>query len=271
MFTFLSLPLSLLAFTGLSLFQAARALPLSASNSTSVQNQDDSFNTLVSLAPFADPPRNKTSVQKVKVQVTALPNADIDAFVPYTRLASASYCSTAQIKNWTCGQHCGALPGMVIYDAGGNNQDVPFWYVGYLPSLQSAVVAHQGTTPSELKSVLVDTTFHLGSLNAKYFPGIDSSVQVHQGFSTCHGKTADRINSAVKQMINDHSITNVVTVGHSLGGALAVLDAMSLQMVLPSTVRFKVVTFGQPRIGNQQFADFMDARKSEFQGQSGSH
>ncbi|KIO24780.1 hypothetical protein M407DRAFT_76550, partial [Tulasnella calospora MUT 4182] len=179
-------------------------------------------------------------------------------------LASASYCPTNLIKNWTCGQHCDALPSMIIYDAGGNNQDVPYWCVGYLPLLESAVVAHQGTSPSELESVLFNANYFLDNLDPKYFPRINPPVQVHQGFAACHGKTADRVNLAVKKILRDHQINEVVTIGHSLGGALAVLDAMSLQQFLPSATRFKIVIFRQPRVGNQEFADHFDARECSF-------
>lgn len=47
---------------------------------------------------------------------------------------------------------------MVIYASGGDNESTPDWYVGYLPSLGSAVVVHQGTTPSNLESDYVRET-----------------------------------------------------------------------------------------------------------------
>lgn len=49
---------------------------------------------------------------------------------------------------------------MIIYATGGDNEDVPDWYVGYLPSLASAVVVHQGTTPEDIESDLVSGLNH---------------------------------------------------------------------------------------------------------------
>ncbi len=47
--------------------------------------------------------------------------------------------------------------------------------------------------------------------------------------------------------------------GHSLGAAIATLDATMLRMQLPSDVTVDSVVFGLPRVGNQQFADMVDA------------
>lgn len=48
-------------------------------------------------------------------------------------------------------------------------------------------------------------------------------------------------------------------VGHSLGAAIALLDSVYLPLHLPSNTTFKTVTYGLPRVGNQAFADYVDA------------
>ena len=48
-------------------------------------------------------------------------------------------------------------------------------------------------------------------------------------------------------------------VGHSLGAALALLDAVFLPLHLPSSTSFKIIGYGMPRVGNQAFADYVDA------------
>ncbi|KIJ32631.1 hypothetical protein M422DRAFT_184271 [Sphaerobolus stellatus SS14] len=54
--------------------------------------------------------------------------------------------------------------------------------------------------------------------------------------------------------------TNKVPItGHSLGAALALLDAVYLPLHLPSTIQFKLVTYGMPRVGNPIFAQYVDA------------
>ena len=47
-------------------------------------------------------------------------------------------------------------------------------------------------------------------------------------------------------------------VGHSLGGALALLDtAMMAQNLDTKTTPIKMVTYGMPRVGNPAFADYI--------------
>lgn len=74
--------------------------------------------------------------------------------------------------------------------------------------------------------------------------------------------TALAILSAVQETLSEHGVSSVTVVGHSLGGALALLDGVFLSMHLPSNVTVKVVTFGMPRVGNQAFANFVDSRLS---------
>lgn len=48
--------------------------------------------------------------------------------------------------------------------------------------------------------------------------------------------------------MSQFSATRVTIVGHSLGGAIALIDAVYLPLHLPSGTTFKTVTFGMPRV-----------------------
>ena len=50
--------------------------------------------------------------------------------------------------------------------------------------------------------------------------------------------------------------------GHSLGAALALLDAVYLPLHLPAGTRVRMVGYGLPRVGNAAFADYVDASES---------
>ena len=50
----------------------------------------------------------------------------------------------------------------------------------------------------------------------------------------------------------------VTVIGHSLGAALALLDGVRLRLVLAPTTDVRVVGYGMPRVGNQDFANFVD-------------
>ena len=62
---------------------------------------------------------------------------------------------------------------------------------------------------------------------------------------------------AVKRAIADSGFKTVAIVGHSLGGALALLDSIYLPIFVPD-VAYSLITFGMPRVGNQALADYID-------------
>ena len=62
---------------------------------------------------------------------------------------------------------------------------------------------------------------------------------------------------AVKKAIANSGFKTVTIVGHSLGGALALLDSIYLPTFIPN-VAYSLITFGMPRVGNQAFADYVD-------------
>ena len=125
--------------------------------------------------------------------------------------------------------------------------------------------------------------------DSSLFPNIPNGVQVHSGFAIEHKKTALKILAEVKRLMAEHSVTNVILVrlhpnfyspiespvliglcadvlktGHSLGGALAELDALVMKLNLPAGTIVRGVTFGTPRVGNPAWATFFDSQISEF-------
>ena len=53
---------------------------------------------------------------------------------------------------------------------------------------------------------------------------------------------------------------SVTVVGHSAGGAVALLDAVLLSAQPYVDVAVNAITFGMPRVGNKAFADLVDQR-----------
>jgi predicted lipase len=66
----------------------------------------------------------------------------------------------------------------------------------------------------------------------------------------------------VQALLNRHNAASVVLTGHSLGAALALLDSVYLPLHLPSSTRVRTIGYGMPRVGNQAFADYVDALQS---------
>jgi len=199
-----------------------------------------------------------TQLQK-RQSISTLSQSQISAFKPYTYFASAAYCDPSKTINWSCGTNCQANKGFKTVATGGDGVVTQYWYVGFDPSLKSIIVAHQGTVKSEIVPLITDIDFFLTPLDPTLFPGVPFTAEAHYGFVTDQARTASDILAAVKEALSQFNVKKVTTVGHSLGAALALLDAAFLPLHLPSSVKVNAVTYGLPRVGNQAFANYLDS------------
>jgi len=188
---------------------------------------------------------------------TTLSQGQVDSFTPYTFYAAAAYCSPSQTLSWLC-ESCQGNPTFQPYNASGDASHIPYWYVGWDSVQSSVVVAHQGTNIKSFFSALTDLEFIPKDLDPILFPGLPSSVQVHYGFAEAHERTAQTILNDVQTLLNQHNASSVILIGHSLGAAIALLDAVYLSLHLPSGTYLRVVGYGMPRVGNGAFADYVD-------------
>ncbi|CCO29912.1 Lipase OS=Rhizopus niveus PE=1 SV=1 [Rhizoctonia solani AG-1 IB] len=207
-----------------------------------------SFSTRVLAAPATTPPvitvpENVTippvpldvDTASLKAQsVSPISTAEISSYIPYEYFSAAAYCPPDMQAKWNC-KFCQAQPvkDFVVYASGGDGN-------------------------------LVQYSFLPVPVNSKLFPGTPSSARVHFGFQEAHERTAAVVLSTVKKVIAERGATKVVTVGHSLGGALALLDGLYLKLNLPSNIEIITRTIGQPRVGNDAFAKFVDQKVSNL-------
>ncbi|KAI0366056.1 alpha/beta-hydrolase [Pilatotrama ljubarskyi] len=196
--------------------------------------------------------------------VTQVSTSEMSSWAPYTQFARAAYCGSSKVANWACGDACNAVPGFQVSATGGDGDATQYYYVGYWPSQKAVVVAHEGTDPTAFESDLTDIDIPMTTLDSTLFPGVSSSVLVHEGFANQQAKTAAAILTATKNLISKNGATTVITVGHSLGGALAELDALFFTLNLPSSIHVKSVTYGTPRVGNPTYATLFDSKVPDF-------
>ena len=100
------------------------------------------------------------------------------------------------------------------------------------------------------------------ALDSTLFPGVPSSVSVHDGFQDAQAATATDVLAAVNKGISTFGTNTVTVTGHSLGAAVALIDAVYLKLHLPSTTSIKMVGFGLPRVGNQDWANYVDSTQT---------
>jgi pimeloyl-ACP methyl ester carboxylesterase len=77
---------------------------------------------------------------------------------------------------------------------------------------------------------------------------------VHGGFWAMYQGLKDQLLLAIERAIADHSPTEVVLTGHSMGGSIAYL--LSMDLLLSTILNLKVVVFGAPRAGDAALVDY---------------
>jgi len=108
------------------------------------------------------------------------------------------------------------------------------------------IVACRGTEPTEFKDILADL---------KAFPiKHPRAGRVHRGFYEYAMMVYPEILEVVKK--NRKKNENVYVVGHSLGGAMAVLVAE--QLVADGIPVRELRTYGQPRVGTRRFREHLE-------------
>jgi len=195
---------------------------------------------------------------------TAISPQTADAeFLRPAQFSRVAYCSSAAVTSWQCGEPCQSLGGGIeVLQAGGDDGLIPLYFIAHDPATQSIVVAHQGTNSSNILSIVNDVQIELVGLNATRFPGADGNIKVDDGFQKTFERTADGVLSGVQAGLANKAVNKVVVTGHSLGAAIAIMDALMLKQNLDPSVEITTTVFGLPRGGNAAWANFIDATLS---------
>ncbi|KJZ71740.1 hypothetical protein HIM_08882 [Hirsutella minnesotensis 3608] len=140
--------------------------------------------------------------------------------------------------------------------------DTPTDTYGFL--LQDAkakelIVALRGT--SDIADAITDINFPLVDYQSPGISGCDG-CKVHSGFLKSWNAIAGPVVNAVKQSLQKDSSQKVTVTGHSLGGALASMAAMTLTG--SGVPHVQAISYGQPRTGNQAYADYVDRLAPTF-------
>ncbi|KAI0769615.1 alpha/beta-hydrolase [Trametes elegans] len=171
----------------------------------------------------------------------------------------AAYCTPDVVQKWSCGPPCDALPNVKVLTGGGDDGDIPNFFVAHDVDQDTIVVAHQGTEPKNFLSVLNDIKIGQVDADTKILPNATDDVKLHDGFSDAQARTADIVLSTVQSALESTGSKKVVVTGHSLGAAIASIDGMMLRMKLDPSIFVNTVVFGLPRVGNQAWADLVDS------------
>lgn len=191
----------------------------------------------------------------------AIDNCMLSKLDKSIRLISITYCSLKNQIDWSCSMCIdGPAKG---YKFVRQIQSKKFRFKGYI-AFQShekeLVIAFQGTMGIE---------DWMNDLNALMIPLHWSGTKndrekIHWGFYRSYMSVRDQIITNGIETISRNEWKDIKTIhilGHSLGGAIASICGLDLRTNYNQNItdkKVRVVTLGQPRIGNLAFSEYYD-------------
>lgn len=163
-------------------------------------------------------------------------------------LSIAAYCGKSNYKSHV---FKGPTAGFILTDIISDDASDTQGFVGYLPSDKSIYVTYRGS--SSIRNWI--TNIDAVKTTYKSFP--ECNCQVHKGFYDAEQKVIASVLTAVKSLQSKYPGSSVKVTGHSLGAALAHLTSLDL---IKNGISASLYNFGQPRTGDQGFADFSNTK-----------
>ncbi|KAG2039728.1 Alpha/Beta hydrolase protein [Suillus americanus] len=122
---------------------------------------------------------------------------------------------------------------------------------------QELVVSFRGSR--EIASaIIVDTSLVLSPLRGPGLPK-NTDAHLHTGFLYAFRSVGDRMLNVLREQFERfpriHGL--ILHTGHSLGGAIACIAALSIRNSFPDAA-LRLFTFGQPRTGDPSFAELVE-------------
>ncbi|CAJ0871116.1 8252_t:CDS:2 [Entrophospora sp. SA101] len=195
---------------------------------------------------------NARPVSKIK----SISNEQIKTFTTFANYASAAYCRVEDIVKWDC-PTCKTVPETVVIKVITAPKTDTQVFIAKDSTSKQLIVSYRGTVRTSFRNILTD-----GSLVLRPYPPAPNA-KVHTGFFKAFLESRKDVIEEVTNFMETNPDFKVVLTGHSLGGAIATLTALDLvqnNKKLVSEENLFIFTYGLPRIGNQEFANFVDSQ-----------
>mmetsp|Transcript_3962 Transcript_3962/g.8325 ORF Transcript_3962/g.8325 Transcript_3962/m.8325 type:complete len:296 (-) Transcript_3962:143-1030(-) len=200
------------------------------------------------------------------ISTFAAPTYDEADAIYNVDFAGAAYCAGSLghgVDKWNCNackKHPSVTNSTVI---SATSLSYTFnGFVAYDSDVDRIVLSIAGTDPLKLKDWVDDLDF----LKTEYplceeYGG--SKCEVHEGFLGSWEIAKDEVAETIQAYKQEHPTATLHITGHSLGAILAVFATLDLELRVGVTVD-SLLTFGQPRGGDADFASFLMDHVSQF-------
>lgn len=166
-------------------------------------------------------------------------------------LAAAAYCDPKAIETWSCPPCTRAAAALGV-----PRLDVTAVVNGNQSALQAFVARADDRVYVAFRGSAAWLNFYLDVdeyRSVAYGGAACEGCLVHDGFIYAWQDVNTSVVGAVRKALAATPRGELVVVGHSLGGAVAVLAALELHAAIGRPLA-AVYTFGEPRVGNANFA-----------------
>ncbi|CAB4409242.1 unnamed protein product [Rhizophagus irregularis] len=183
--------------------------------------------------------------------ITSIPN--LQSFANYAAIAYTK----GPLENWNCGEVCLATKGTQLVKDFNNPRLNTRGYIATDPEKQLIIVAYRGTEPGSIRNYISDFVIN----HDLWRTALPVRALVHHGFLNAWNQIQPQVTDDLIKLVKEKPDFRIGFMGHSLGGALATFSALDLIEKVPELAKNEKVflsTFGQPRVGDENFAKYVD-------------
>ena len=159
-------------------------------------------------------------------------------------MSSIAYESVSTIKAWSC-HDCKSfkMEHINVYNNPAGDLQC---FTGFSSTINGIILSWRGS--SNIANWITNLSF-----NQVAYPKC-SNCKVHNGFYSAWNLAKATVIQHIQDLRALHRGVPIYITGHSLGGALAGLSAVDIHHTFEAV--HSLYTYGEPRIGNKQFADY---------------
>lgn len=194
-----------------------------------------------------------TPINSLKFLPQSDPNYDQTIANTSWYFCGASYCQITNIAQWKVSPASELYPNVHSINVFTNSTGENLGFSSYDPDSNRIFIVFRGSdnVPNWLENL--DTLM----TGYRYCVG----CQVHAGFNAAYNDIRDHVIARTKVLKREYPGSEIVVTGHSLGAAIATLAYVDLYNVFGKIEH--LYTFGSPRVGNLEFAEYVNLRLNE--------
>ncbi|KAJ3327929.1 hypothetical protein HDU76_010874 [Blyttiomyces sp. JEL0837] len=204
-----------------------------------------------------------TSNVDASSSVTVVDTKEYDRLSTIWKYYDAATCVPEKMSAWSC-PLCGdpAIRNTRnVTPIVGDSEMGMQGYVAVNDDMKTIIVAYRGSTVLENWIADLSTLPKTVQFKSTRGTGTTKTMKIHSGFLNSYLSIEPQTIKALQPLLTQNPTYKITFTGHSLGAAVTVLAAIHLSdkgLVDPGMV--DIATSGQPRIGNLEFARFVDNR-----------